>query len=265
MSSATFIMARSLLGRQALVFAILATISLGATATAPGQEADEKKVGERVKEFWGKMVAKMEAGSKSAGDEYHKLKDEAASASGPAREKLAAEMEVASRKWAAAREKLATSVELRMHAIGEEYKALEEKAGKASGPARAKMADELDKLGVEWHEARAKMEATLSSNLKWSREEIKHLEEHFSSSTKDARAKLAPHLDRLKAEFHRDREKLGEYLEADLKQTKEDMEKLGEATSQAASRAKEKLSVKYRELHAKIEALAEERKSKDSD
>lgn len=92
------------------------------------------------------------------------------------------------------------------------------------------------------------MEATLSSNLKSSGEEIEHLKEHMASSSEDARAKLAPRLERLKAEFHKHREKLAEHLEADLKKTKEDMEKLGEATENSARLAKEKLSKKVHEL-----------------
>ena len=112
--------------------------------------------------------------------------------------------------------------------------------------------------------ARAKMEATLSSNLKSSREEIEHLKEHIAGSSEDARAKLAPRLERLKAEFHRHREKLTEYLEADLKKTREDMEKLGEATSNTARLAKEKLSKKAHELGARLEELHRENKSDES-
>jgi hypothetical protein len=151
-----------------------------------------------------------------------------------------------------------------MHSLGEQYKALEEKAHKATGPARAKMAAEVEKLHEEWSAARAKMETTLSSNLDSSREEIAHLKEHMSRASEDAKAKLGSRLDRLKTEFHKNRERLTEYLEADLKQTREDMEKLGEATSNTAKLAKEKLSKKYHDLGARIEQLAREKKSEES-
>jgi uncharacterized protein YicC (UPF0701 family) len=264
MSKATSVVKRFSFGRRALVFAALAMASLGGTASVSAQDATDETVGEHLKEYWAKAVAKMEAGAKATGDEYHKVKDEAARETGPAREKLAAEMEVLSKKWARAREKLATTVELRMHTLGEDYKSLEEKAAKASGPAREKMAAKMEKLHEEWTAARAKMEATLSSNLKSSKDEIEHLKEHVSSATESAKAKLGPRMERLKAEFHKNREKLTAYLEADLKQTKEDMEKLGEATSNAARLAKEKLSTKYHELKAKLEDLAKERSSEES-
>ncbi len=108
------------------------------------------------------------------------------------------------------------------------------------------------------------MEATLSANLKSSREEIEHLKEHASSVTEDAKAKLGPRLERLKAEYHKDREKLAAYLEADLKQTEEDMKKLGEATSNTARNPKEKLTKKYHQLKAKYEELAKEKAAEES-
>jgi hypothetical protein len=262
MSMQSPIVKRPSSGRRSLAFVIFALISSG--MTAPAQEAPEKTVGEHIKDYWQKLIAKTESGAKAAGDEYHKLRDEVAKASGPAREKMAAEMEVLSKKWAAAREKLAASIELNMNALGEEFKALEEKASKASGPAREKMAAEMDKLHDQWIAARAKMEATLSSNLKSSRAEIEHLKEHVARATEDARAKLGPRMERLKSELRRDREKLIAFLEADLKQTKEDMEKLGAATSNAAKLAKEKLSEKYHELEAKIEELTREKSSEES-
>ena len=135
MSKSSWIVERSSFGRRALVFAALAMVSPAVTAPVVAQETAEKTIGERLKEYWEKMVAKMESGARAAGDEYHKVKDEAARASGPAREKLSAKMEVLSKKWAAAREKVATTVELRMHSLGEEYEALEKKASKATGPA----------------------------------------------------------------------------------------------------------------------------------
>jgi uncharacterized protein YicC (UPF0701 family) len=245
-------------GRRSLVFATLALASLGMTAPVAAQETEGKTVSQHLKEYWDKLIAKTESSARAAGEEYHKLKDEAARASGPAREKLVAEMDALSKKWAIAREKLATSIELRMHSLGEEVKALEEKADKASGPAREKMSAELKKLHEEWTAARAKMEATLSSNLQSSRDELAHLKEHLAGATEDTKAKLRPRMERLKAEFHKNREKLVAYLEADLKQTEEDMEKLRNATSNAARAARDKLSKKYHDLKAKLEHLAKE-------
>ena len=252
------------LSRRSVVIAILAMASWGVIAPVVAQEPAEKTFNERLKEYWAKLVAKMESGARSAGDEYHKLKDEAAKASGPAREKMVAEMEVLSKKWAVAREKLAHTMELHMNSLGEEVKTLEEKAGTATGPARKKMDEEMEKLHEEWTAARAKMEATLSANLKSSREQLEHLKEHASSASHDAKAKLAPRIERLKAEFHKDREKLAAYLEADLKQTEEDMKKLGEATSRTAKSAKEKLMKKYHELKAKSEQLVKDQASEDT-
>ena len=93
MSKATSIVERFTFGRRALVFAALAMASLGGTAPVAAQDAADETVGERLKEYWAKAIAKMESGARATGDEYHKVKEEAAKASGPAREKLAAEME----------------------------------------------------------------------------------------------------------------------------------------------------------------------------
>jgi polyhydroxyalkanoate synthesis regulator phasin len=267
MSTEIRIVKRLSFGRRSLAFATLAMALLGLTAPviAAVQEPEGKTVKEHLKEYWDKLVAKTESSARAAGDEYHKLREEAAKASGPAREKLSADMEALSKKWAIAREKLATSVELQMHSLGDEAKELEEKAAKASGPAREKMAAELKKLHEEWETVRAKMEATLSSNLKSSREEIHHLQEHLATATAETKAKLGPRMERLKAEFHKNREKLIAYLEADLKQTKEDMEKLGEATTSAAKHAKEVLSKKYHELSARIEELMKEKAPGETD
>jgi uncharacterized protein YicC (UPF0701 family) len=150
-------------------------------------------------------------------------------------------------------------VEQHAKSLKEEIKTLEEKADKASGPAREKMSEEMHKLHEQWIDARAKMGATLSSNLKSTREEFETLKKHAADATQDAKAKLGPRMDRLKAEYHKDYEKLVAFLKADLEQTKKDMEKLGEATSNAARLAKEKLSQKYHELEAKIEELTREK------
>jgi len=251
-------------GRQALMIATLAIVTWGVTAPVVAQETGEKTVGERLKDYWDKLIAKMESSARATGDEYHKLREEAAKESGPAREKLAAQMEHLSKKWAIAREKLATAVELRMNSLHEEIHELEEKADKSTGPAREKIHAEMHKLHEEWTAARAKMEATLSANLKSSREEIEHLKEHASTAASDAKAKLAPRMERLKAEFHKNRDKLSAYLEADLEHTKADMEKLREATSDAARLAKEKLMKKYHELQTRHEQLAQERAAEEA-
>jgi ElaB/YqjD/DUF883 family membrane-anchored ribosome-binding protein len=258
MSKATSLALRSSFCRHAVVFATLAMASSGMAIAVVGQEAAEQTVGERLKEYWHRTIARMESSARAAGDEYHKVKDEAASASGPAREKLVERMEGLSRKWAIAREKLATSVELHMHSLGEEYASLEGKARTSTGSAREKIDAEMEKLHEDWLGARAKMEATLSSNLKSSHEEIEHLKEHLSGASEGARAKLGPRMERLKAEFHKDREKLGEYLEADLKRTRDEMEKIGQGTSNNARRAREKLSKKFQELRAKLEEFHRE-------
>ena len=52
-------------------------------------------------------------------------------------------MEHLSKKWAIAREKLATSIELRMNSLHEELHELEEKADKTTGPGREKMHAEM--------------------------------------------------------------------------------------------------------------------------
>ncbi|MGP0066785.1 MAG: hypothetical protein ACLQGP_24740 [Isosphaeraceae bacterium] len=265
MSVKTLIAPRFSPGRLSLLFATLAIVTSGMTAPLVAQETAEKTVSERVKEYWEKLTAKMESGAKAAGDEYHKLKDAAAKESGPAREKMATQMEHLSKKWAIAREKLATSVELHMNSLHDELQELKEKADKSTGPAREKMAAEMEKLHEQWTAARAKTEATLSANLHSSREEIEHLKEHAAGAAKDAKAKLAPRMERLKAEFRKNRDKLADYLEADLEHTKEDMKKLGEATSNAAKDAKEKLMKKYHELTAKSEELAKEKSADETD
>lgn len=251
-------------GRWFLVLATLAMVFPVVEARVPAQETEGKTVGEHIKEYWEKLLARAEATSRATGEEYHKLKDEAARASGPAREKMAAKMEAAGRKWAFAREKLAAGLELRMHSLGEEIRTLEEKTAKASGPAHEKMVAEREKLHEQWLAARAKVEATLSSNLESSREQFGHLKEHVAGASEEARARIAPRLERLKAEYHRDREKLTAFLEADLKRTKEDMEKLREATSDAARHAREALSKKAHSLAAKLEELTKEKPPEDS-
>ena len=166
-------------------------------------------------------------------------------------------MEALSKKWAAAREKLAASLEERMHAFGKETRALRRR--RRGPPARReKMAAEAQKLREQWHVAREKMETSLSSNLKSSREEFDYLKRRAADSGEQARAKMAPHLEHLKSEFRKDRDKLVAFLKDDLKRTQEDMEKLRNATSKAAATAREKLSKKSHELAARIKALTEE-------
>src|SRR5262249_5612224 len=198
---------RSTFGRRSLALAALALACWGAKPAVAAQEPSGKTAAEHIKEYWEKLIAGMESAARATGEEYHKLKDEAARASGPAREKAVEKMEALSKKWAAARAKVAAGIETRMHSLGEEAAELEDKAARASGPAREKMAAELEKLHGQWNAARAKMEVTLSSNLKSSREEFETFKKHAADASEEARAKLAPHLDRLKAEYRKDRDK----------------------------------------------------------
>src|ERR1700761_3910014 len=64
------------------VVVVVAGPAPGGAATSFAQEP-EKTFAERAKEYWGKVVSGMESGAKAAGDEYHKLKTEAAEATGP--------------------------------------------------------------------------------------------------------------------------------------------------------------------------------------
>jgi ElaB/YqjD/DUF883 family membrane-anchored ribosome-binding protein len=242
--------------------AIVAGLAVGIPTSASAQE---KTFSERAKEYWEKVVSGLESGAKSAGDEYHKLKAEAATATGPAREKLAAEMEVLGKKWAAAREKLATSLEHHAHEVHDEIKALQEKAAKASGPAREKLAAEEEKLREHWHAAREKVSAALSSNMKAAGDEYAHLKGEAGKASEEAKAKLRPRMDRLKAEWSKDREKLSAYLKEDLKRTEEDLHKIGDASSEAARAAKEKLTRKLHDLRGKADSLAEDKAPDDSE
>jgi uncharacterized protein YicC (UPF0701 family) len=258
MSSHSPVGARSISRRRCLALALAAALPLGLANLARAQQGSGEGLVEHLQEYWEKVLARLDAAAKSTGDEYHKLKDKAARSTGSAREKLAEEMETLSKKWAIAREKLATSVELHMHSLGDELKSLEEKAAAATNAEREKMHPRLEKLRGQWTAARAKLETTLSANVTSSREEIEHLKQHGSELAGDAKAKLGSRMERLKAEFNKNREKLADYLESDLKKTKEDMDKLGAASTDAAKAAKEKLSKKYRELQAKIQELAKD-------
>ncbi len=242
--------------------AIVAGLALGISASASAQE---KTFSERAREYWEKAIAGMESGAKSAGDEYHKLKAEAATATGPAREKMAAEMEVVGKKWAAAREKLATSLERHAHSVHDEIQALEEKTSKASGPAREKLAAEAESLREHWHDAREKVRGALHTNMKAAGDEYAHLKDEAGKASEETRAKLRPRMDRLKAEWSKDREKLSTYLKDDLKRTEEDLHKAGDATSEAARAAKEKLTRKLHELRDKSDSLAEDKAPGDSE
>ena len=163
-------------------------------------------------------------------------------------------MEAAGKKWAAAREKLATSVERHAHEVHDEIKALEEKASTASGPAREKLKAEGEKLREHWHVAREKVSAALSSNMKAAGDEYAHLKDQAGKASEETRAKLGPRMEKLKAEWSRNREKLGAYLKEDLKRTEEDLHKLGDATSETARAAKEKLTRKLHELRGKADS-----------
>lgn len=248
-------------GSRPWIVAIVAGLALGSSASAPAQE---KTFSERAREYWERVVAGLESGAKSAGDEYHKLKSEAATATGPARARMAAEMEAAGKKWAAAREKLAASLERHAHEVHDEIKALEEKASKASGPAREKMSAEAETLRKHWNAAREKVGAAFSANMKAAGDEYAHLKDEAGKATDDAKAKLKPRMERLKGEWSANREKLSAYLKEDLKRTEEDLRKLKDATTETAESAKEKLTKKIHELRGKSDELAREKLTDDS-
>ena len=154
---------------KSLAAAMLLFAALETSAPAFAQEKSEKTFAERAKEYREKIVASMESTAKAAGDEYHKLRSEATKATGPARGKVAAEMETLSMKWSAAREKLEASLDAHMHSVGEEIKMLEEKAAKATGSAREQTSTEREKIREEWNLAHEKMSAVFSSNMKCQR------------------------------------------------------------------------------------------------
>jgi hypothetical protein len=247
---------------KSLGLAALALAALGISAPALAQA--EKTFAERAKEYRDKIVASMEASARAAGDEFTKLKSDAAKATGATREKLAAELEAHSTKWAAAREKLSASLDSHLRSIGDELKALEEKAGKATGSARDQTAVEMEKLRGEWAAAREQFRGSLTSNMKAAREEFAHLKDQSASAAADAKVKLAPRMEKLKAEWAKNREKLAAHLEADLKQTKEEMEKLGAATSETARVAKEKLLKKLHDDQVLKDDLAKDKALDDA-
>jgi hypothetical protein len=240
---------------KALAAVTLLFAALGSFAQSFAQE---KTFAERAKEYRDKIVASMESTAKAAGDEFSKLKSESTEATGPAREKLAAKMETASKKWAAAREKLATSLDAHMRSVRDQLKTLEEKAPKTTGSAREQTSAEIEKLRGEWHVAREKMSAALSSNMKAAREEFAHLKDQSANGSGDAKAKVASRMEKLKAEWSKNREKLSAHLDAELKQTKAEMEKLRDETSKTAKLAKETLMKKYHDLRARHDDLAKE-------
>lgn len=241
-----------------LAFATMAIAAPGAQPLAGAQEPAPKTVGAHIKEYWDRLITKTESAAKASGEEYHRLKERAARASGPARAKLTAEMEALGKKWAEARARLAAGIDLRMQTLSEEIAALEKKAKESSGPSRARMNAELAKLRSEWEVARRKMGATLDSGLKASREQFRHLQEQAAGATSEARAALKPRMDRLAAEWRKDRDRLAALLETDLERTREELKKLGAETSDAAHRAREAMERKSRELAAKIKELTSE-------
>jgi hypothetical protein len=241
---------------RSLVALVAAGLALACTTPAAAQE---KTFTERAKEYWEKVLTALESGAKSAGDEYHKLKAEAATASGPAREKLAKEMEVAREKWAAAREKLTASLEHHAHAANEELKALEAKASTASGSAREKWDAEAEVLRKHWEKAREKVSTAFSSNMKAAGDEYAHLRDEATKATEDAKTKLRPQMEKLKAEWATNRDKLIAFLKEDLRRTEEDLHKIGESTSEAAKALKEKLTRKLHELREKYDSLTNEK------
>ena len=201
MSMKTRIVGALSFGRRSLVFATLALASLGVTAPVLGPGARGEDGPRAHQGVLGQAGRQDGIGFQGRRRAVPQAQGRGRQGVRPAREKLSAEMEVLSKKWAIAREKLATTVELQMNSLGEEFKELEEKADKATGPTREQMDAEMKKLHEEWTAAREKMESTLSSNLKSSREEIEHLKEHVSDATADAKAKLGPRMERLKAEY----------------------------------------------------------------
>jgi hypothetical protein len=231
----------------------------GAFAPVLAQETSGKTFVERARESRDKIVASMESAARAAGDEYSRLRSETARAKGPAREKLAAEMEALSKKWAAAREKLTASLDAHTQSVGDSIKKLEEKAARATGSTREQTGSEMDKLREEWHAAREKLGAALSSNTKAARDEFAHLKEQSAGASADTRARLASRMETLKAEWGKNREKLAAHLDADLKQAKEEIDKLGAETTDAARLAKEKLAKRYQDLRVQRDELAREK------
>lgn len=238
--------------------AIVAGLALGGPALARAQER-ERTFSERARDYWERVVAGLESGARSAGDEYHKLKAEAATATGPAREAMAAKMEAAGRKWAAAREKLAASLDRHAREVHDEIKSLEAKAATASGPARERMAAEAESLRKHWHAAREKVAAAFSSNMKAAGDEYAHLKEEAGRASEETKARLRPRMDRLRDEWSANRDKLSAHLKEDLKRTEDELHRLGDATSEAAGSAREGLTRKLREIRGKADTLAAEK------
>lgn len=246
---------RRLLALSLLSAGLIAPAGAPAVAQAPA----EKTLKERAKESWARLTAGLESAAKSAGDEYNKLSAEAAKATGPARERLAAQMDELSQKWAVARAKLSDGFERQAASLSDEIKRLKVKAVRATGPAREKIHEEMAQLGEDWAAAREKLAASWSSNMKAVSEEYAHLKGHASQATAEAKAKLAPKMAKLRTEWETNREKLAAYLEEDMRKTKEDMAKLGAATSDAAARAKAALVKKYEDLTRRRQALENDR------
>jgi hypothetical protein len=258
--------ARSVVGRsRAATRLAFATLAIGLVGTAVvAQDPSDKTFLERAKEYWSKVVSGMESTAKTAGDEYGKLKSEAAKATGPARAKLHAEMEAQGKKWAAAREKLVASIETHSQSVGDEIKKLEAKSANASGSAREKLHAESEKLHEELGIAREKLHAALAANMKGIREEYKHLKEQASDTSSDVKSKLEPRMEKLRADWAKNHDKLAEALKAEMKRIKDHIDHLGEATSSAAQTAKDKLLKKLHELQSKIDELAREKDVSDS-
>ena len=86
-------------------------------------------------------------------------------ASGPAREKMVAEMDVLSKKWAIAREKLATTLELHMHTLGEEVKELERDLQALRDKTQLQI-DKIRELAAKLDEQRIRFRDSTKENLK---------------------------------------------------------------------------------------------------
>src|SRR5258708_3856532 len=167
---------------KSLAIMALSVAGLVTSAGAFAQEETGKTFLERAKEYRDKIVAGMESTAKASGEEYRKLKAEAATATGPAREKMADKMETLGKKWAAAREKLADGLDAHVHSVGDEMKKLQEKAAAAKGPAREKLDAEMEKLRGEWNVTREKISAAHASNMKAAGEEFAHLKEQSGTA-----------------------------------------------------------------------------------
>ena len=88
-----------------LAVATLSCAALGTSAPPSAQEKSEQTFAERARAYRDKIVASMESTAKAAGDEYHKLRSEATKATGSAREKMSAALDLRAQSDELAKEK----------------------------------------------------------------------------------------------------------------------------------------------------------------